>query len=107
MAPSDDSATPAPTPNLAPAPPPTTHGDDRELGYGAVDARPDAGDGIGDSEAAPGKADGGESAGGAYADAPTPSNQDGDHAGQSQQGYSGGDNPNATSTRDASHDRAA
>ena len=50
---------------------------------------------------------GGESSGGAYATAPTPGNSDGDHAGQSQQGYSGGDNPNATSTKDASHDRAS
>ena len=98
-----------------PAPPPTTHADDRELGYGAVDARPD----IGDSEASPGSlaspsgeiagalASGGQSGGDAYPAAPTPENQDGDHAGQSQQSYSGGANPNATSTSQATHDRAS
>jgi hypothetical protein len=91
------------TDSIKPAPPPTTHEDDRELGYGAVDARAD----IGDSEAAPGKLEGGESSGGAYKNAVKPDNSDGDHAGQSHQGYSGGDNPNATSTKDASHDRAS
>ncbi len=100
MASSDDAATPTP--------PPTTHADDRELGFGAVDARPDdAADGIGGSEAAPGESGGGASAGGAYNAAPTPGNRDGDHSGQSHQGYSGGPNPNATSTKEASHDRAA
>jgi hypothetical protein len=76
--------------DTAPAPPPTTHADDRELGYGAVDARPD----IGDSEAAPGKIPDSDEPppGGAYADAPTPDNQD--------------DN-DATSTREATHDRAS
>lgn len=87
-----------------PAPPPTTHPDDRELGYGAVDARPD-GDVSG--EVAGAMNSGGESSGDAYPAAPTPDNQDGDHDGQSQQGYSGGGNPNATSTKQASHDRAA
>ena len=94
------------SPPANPAPPPTTHPDDRELGYGAVDARPDAPDPMAETEAAPGKV-GGESSGGAYADAPTPENQDGEHDGQSQQGYSGPANPNATSTRDATHDRAS
>ena len=98
--------------SMKPAPPPTVHPDDRELGFGAVDARADAVDGkadsgMGASEAAPGKISGGESSGGAYVGAPTPANQDSDHAGQSQQGYSGGDNPNATSTKDASRDRAS
>lgn len=87
----------------APAPTPTTHDDDRELGYGAVNARP----AIGDSEAAPGKIEGGESSGGAYQNAVKPRNRDGDHAGQNEQGYSGPDNPNSTSTKDASHDRAS
>ena len=91
--------------DAAPAPPTTAHADDRELGYGAVDARPD----LGDSEAAPGKVpdSGSESSGGAYATGPTPGNEDGDHAGQSNQGYTGGDNPNATSTKEATHDRAS
>ena len=95
------------TDSINPAPPPTAHADDRELGYGTVAARPD----IGDSEAAPGKINtdegGGESSGGAYQHNVARDNRDGDHAGQSHQGYSGGDNPNATSTKDASHDRAA
>lgn len=86
-----------------PAPPPTTHDDDRELGFGAVGARP----AIADSEAAPGKIEGGESSGGAYKSGGEPDKRDGDHAGQSHQGYSGPDNPNATSTKDASHDRAS
>ena len=86
-----------------PAPPPTTHDDDRELGYGAVGARPD----IADSEAAPGKIEGGESSGGAYQNAVKPRNSDGDSAGQREQGYSGPDNPNATSTKDASNARAS
>ena len=93
---------PPANPAASPAPPPTTHADDRELGYGAADARPD----IGDSEAAPGKAGGGESASGAYANQ-AGSNADGEHSGQSVQGYAGSSNPNSTSTRDASHDRAA
>ncbi len=96
----------------APAPPPTTHDDDRELGFGAADARPD----IGDSEAGPGSLappsgevagamnSGGQSSGEAYPAAPPIG---GDHDGQSEQGYSGGDNPNATSTKGATHDRAA
>jgi|GEM_PF-2601702 len=79
-----------------PAPPPTTHDDDRELGFGAVDARPDPAN-SGEVEGAMNS--GGQSQGEAYAHAPVPANQDGEHAGQSQQGYSGGDNPNATSTR--------
>ncbi|TRW16970.1 hypothetical protein [Glacieibacterium frigidum] len=88
-----------------PAPPPTTHDDGRELGYGAVGARP----AIADSEAAPGKIEGGESSGGAYQHAVKPRNSDSDSdsAGQNEQGYSGPDNPNATSTKDASHDRAS
>lgn len=94
-----------------PAPPPTTHADDRELGYGAVDARPD----IGDSEAAPGEVSGevagamnsgGQSSGAAYPNGAA-ENADGDHAGQSEQGYSGSENPNATSTRTATHDRTS
>ena len=99
----------------APAPTPTVHADDRELGYGAADARPD----IGDSEGGPGSLkppsgevagamnSGGQSGGDAYAAAPTPGNRDGDHGGQSVQGYSGADNPNATSTKRATHDRAS
>ncbi len=82
--------------NDAPAPPPTVHPDDRELGFGAVGARPD---GTESGEVTGAMNSGGQSSGRDYANAPTPENQDGDTAGQSQQGYSGGDNPNATSTR--------
>ncbi len=92
------------TNDQTPAPPPTTHPDDRELGFGAVDARPDGG-ASGEVEGAMNS--GGESSGEAKPGATPPGNADGDHAGQSQQGYSGGDNPNSTSTKRASHDRAA
>ncbi len=87
-----------------PAPPPTRHADDRELGYGAVDARPDA---AASGEVAGALNGGGESDGGAYPHPPVPENDDGDQAGQSVQGYSGDDNPNATSTKQATHDRAS
>ncbi len=92
------------TKDQTPAPPPTTHPDGRELGFGAVDARPD-GDASG--EVAGALNSGGESNGAAKPASTPPENRDGDHDGQSQQGYSGGDNLNSTSTRDASHDRAA
>ncbi len=88
----------------APAPTPTTHADDREMGYGAADARPDP---AASGEVAGAVNSGGQSGGEDYAAGPTPDNQDGDHAGQSSQGYSGGDNPNATSTKDVSRDRAS
>ena len=87
-----------------PAPPPTTHADDRELGYGAVDARPDD---AASGEVAGALNSGGESGGGAYPHPPVPENEDDDHAGQSVEGYSGGDNPNSTSTKQATHDRAS
>lgn len=94
----------ADTKDQTPAPPPTTHADDRELGYGAVDARPDD---AASGEVAGALRSGGQSSGGAYPRPPVPENDDGDHAGQSVQGYSGPDNPNATSTEQASHDRAS
>ena len=89
--------------DLAPAPPTTTHADDRELGYGAVDARHDDG---ASGEVAGAMNSGGQSSGEAYPNK-TVENDDGDNAGQSHQGYSGSENPNATSTKDASHDRAS
>ena len=89
--------------DLAPAPPTTTHADDRELGFGAVDARVDD---AASGEVAGAMKSGGQSGGADYPNG-TPSNDDGDHAGQSHQGYSGSDNPNSTSTKDASHDRAS
>lgn len=92
------------TDDQTPAPPTTKHEDDRELGYGAVDARPDD---AASGEVAGALNSGGESGGGAYPAGPTPSNEDGDHAGQSNQGYSGSENPNSTSTKDATHDRAS
>lgn len=108
--------------NASPAPVTTTHADDRELGYGAVDARPDIESGdvdgdLGDSEAGPGEIaspevaaalrSGGESSGAAYPNAVPDTDGGGASGGQTVQGYSGPANPNAPSTREASHDRAA
>ncbi len=87
----------------APAPPTTKHADDRELGYGAVDARPDD---AASGEVAGALKSGGQSGGNAYPNQ-APANEDGEHDGQSEQAYSGNDNPNSTSTRDATHDRAS
>ena len=92
-----------------PTPAATTHADGRELGYGAANARPDSSGDLGASEAAPGKVPmtGGESGVGAYTGGPVTTNSDGDHAGQVHQGYSGPENDNATSTKEATHDRAS
>ncbi|QXQ06597.1 hypothetical protein KX816_00440 [Sphingosinicellaceae bacterium] len=80
----------------SPAPPTTAHADDRELGYGAVDARPDDG---ASGEVAGALNSGGQSAGNAYPST-APATDGGKHDGQSEQGYSGTPNPNATSTGD-------
>ena len=88
---------------IAPAPPTTKHADDRELGYGAVDARVDD---AASGEVAGAMKSGGQSGGSAYPN-DTPANDDSEHDGQSLQGYLGSENPNSTSTRDATHDRAS
>lgn len=91
MAQSDDTAKP-----IAPSPKTSDH---RELGYGNVDARADIdGDTSRPSEIDGQMASGGQSGGDAYPSNPV-QNDDGDNAGQSNQGYSGPANPNSTSTK--------
>lgn len=85
-----------------------THEDGRELGYGNVDSRPkvDGETGVG----SPPK--GSESGGGPRVSryeqgASGTAGKEDELGGQSEQGYSGPDNDNATSTRDATRDRAS
>lgn len=81
----------------------------REFGYGNVEARPKA---DGDASVGDQPDKGSESNGGAYnrgdpGQTAAPDGTSDEHAGQSRQGYAGHDNDNATSTRDATHDRAS